>query len=552
MAGRNQRQKRPSRSDRHQARRPPRKPISELTVRLPQRTTEPETVIAHLGPTNSGKTHDALRFLVENGRGVYAAPLRMLAQEAHRRLSEELGEDGVGLVTGEERVNPDAPIICCTAEMAPMQGETLVLDEVQWAEDEERGSAWTRLMLGGEYRHILLLGAVEALPLVQHAFPNAELRFFERKAPLDWVGKRGIAGLKAGTVVVAFSRRAVIGLAGELNQLHPGRVAVLYGAMPLASRRAEIDRFISGAAEVCASTDVIGHGVNLPCETLLFAETEKFDGRERRDLEPWEIAQIAGRAGRFGFHERGHVGVLTGVPWAHPDPELVRDALTPHVELPGGHLGYRIVETGRLRPQLADLNVSRVDEIEPALHAWRNAALRYWSLEGWLTVESIQPLLARLDAVRDALRHCGKRLEVADVWKLMQAPIDEDGLALLGTLACAVAGDQRQRPIVAWLLDPNRLQSAALGEAEAAAREAAILRWFALQYPGVAGVTIEKAAALEEAAAARVVQMLRAEIEDPTIGRCKVCGSRTAPWATLCDRCFMARGYRTGGGRTRR
>jgi ATP-dependent RNA helicase SUPV3L1/SUV3 len=544
--GRKQRQKRPSRSDRHKARQPPRKPVSELTVRLPQRTTEPETVVAHLGPTNSGKTHDALRFLVEQGRGVYAAPLRMLAQEAHRRLSAELGEDRVGLVTGEERVNPGAPIICCTAEMAPLRGETLVLDEVQWAEDEERGSAWTRLMLGGEYRHILLLGAVEALPLVQHAFPDAELRFFERKAPLDWLGKRGVAGLHAGTVVVAFSRRAVIGLAGELNQLHPGRVAVLYGAMPLGSRREEIDRFISGAAEVCASTDVIGHGVNLPCETLLFAETEKFDGKERRDLEPWEIAQIAGRAGRFGFHERGHVGVLTGVPWARPDPELVRDALTPQVELPGGHLGYRIVDTGRLRPQLADLNVSRVDEIEPALHAWRNAALRYWSVEGWLTVESIQPLLARLDAVREALRHCRKRLELADVWKLMQAPIDEDGLPLLGTLACAVAGDQPQRAILGWLLDPQRLHSAGLGEAEAAAREASILRWFALQYPGVGGVTIEKAAALEEAAARRVVQMLRAEIEDPTIGRCKVCGSRTAPWATLCDRCFMARGYRTG------
>jgi ATP-dependent RNA helicase SUPV3L1/SUV3 len=546
MAGRNQRQKRPSRSNRHAAHQPYRKPVSELTVRLPQRSTEPEMVIAHLGPTNSGKTHDALRFLVENGRGVYAAPLRMLAQEAHRRLSAELGEDGVGLVTGEERINPDAPIICCTAEMAPLHGETLVLDEIQWAEDEERGSAWTRLMLGGEYRHILLLGAVEALPLVQHAFPDAELRFFERKAPLDWLGKRGVAGLKAGTVVVAFSRRAVIGLAGELNALHPGRVAVLYGAMPLASRREEIDRFISGAAEVCASTDVIGHGVNLPCETLLFAETEKFDGKERRDLEPWEIAQIAGRAGRFGFHERGHVGVLTGVPWAHPDPELVRDALTPHIELPGGHLGYRVVDTGRLRPQLADLNVTRVDEIEPALHAWRNAALRYWSVEGWLQVESIQPLLARLDAVREALRYDRKRLDVADTWKLMQAPIDDDGLPLLGTLACAVAGDQPKRAILAWLLDPQRLQSAGLGEAEAAAREASILRWFALQYPGVAGVTIEKAAALEEAAARRVVQMLRAEIEDPTIGRCKVCGSRTAPWATLCDRCFMARGYKTG------
>jgi ATP-dependent RNA helicase SUPV3L1/SUV3 len=371
-----------------------------------------------------------------------------------------------------------------------------------------------------------------------------ELRFFERKAPLDWIGKRGIRGLGPGTVVVAFSRRAVIGLAGELNQIHPGKVAVLYGAMPLASRREEIDRFISGAAEVCVATDVLGHGVNLPCETLLFAETEKFDGRERRDLLPWEIAQIAGRAGRFGFHERGSVGVLTGVPWAHPEPALVEDALTPHVQIEDDHYGYRIVDTGRLRPQLADLNITRVDEIEPALHAWRQAALRYWSIDGWLTVESIQPLLARLDAVREALHHARRRLEVPDMWKLMQAPIDEDGLDLLGTLACAVAGDTPQRTVIQWVLDPQRLRAASLTEAEQAAREASILRWFALQYPGVAGVTIEKAAALEEIAAARVVQELRAEIDDPTIGRCRACGSRTAPWARLCDRCFMSRGYR--------
>src|SRR5690348_109471 len=331
MSRKHQRQKRPSRNERHARRQTPRKPVSELTVRLPNRTTEPETVVAHLGPTNSGKTHDALRFLVETGRGVYAAPLRMLAQEAHRRLAAELGEERVGLVTGEERVNPGAPIVCCTAEMAPMRGETLVLDEVQWAEDEERGSAWTRLMLGGDYKHVLLLGAVEALPLVRHAFPDAEVRFFERKAPLDWTGRKGIAGLRPGTVVVAFSRRAVIGLAGELNQLYPGRVAALYGAMPLASRREEIDRFLSGAADVCAATDVLGHGVNLPCETLLFAETEKFDGRERRDLEPWEIAQIAGRAGRFGFHERGHVGVLTGLPW-----EIGRASCRERVEMAVG------------------------------------------------------------------------------------------------------------------------------------------------------------------------------------------------------------------------
>ena len=88
----------------------------------------------------------------------------MLAQEAHRRLAAQLGAERVGLVTGEERVNEHAPIICCTAEMAPLSGEVLVLDEVQWSDDSERGSAWTRLLLAGEYRHILLLGAVEALP----------------------------------------------------------------------------------------------------------------------------------------------------------------------------------------------------------------------------------------------------------------------------------------------------------------------------------------------------------------------------------------------------
>src|SRR4051812_7173067 len=504
------RQKRPSRSERYERRqRPARKPIADLTVRLPERVTEPETVIAHLGPTNSGKTHDALRFLVENGRGVYAAPLRMLAQEAHRRLAGELG-DRVGLVTGEERVNPDAPIICCTAEMAPMRGETLVLDEVQWAEDEERGSAWTRLMLGGEYRHILLLGAVEALPLVQHAFPDAEIKFFERKAPLEWVGNRSIEGLRPGSVVVAFSRKAVLALAGEANLRHPDRVAVLYGAMPLASRREEIERFTTGVADVCVSTDVLGHGVNLPCETLVFAETTKFDGEVRRPLEPWEVAQIAGRAGRYGFHEKGHVGVLTGVPWAKPEAMLVRSALTPTVELPGGHKGYRIVDTGRLRPQLSDLNVTTPQELAPALRAWRNVALSVVDAESWLAVESIVPLLQRLDVVLEALRRHRRKLELDIVWRLINAPIDEDDGALLGEMAAAAAHDSGAQQHLRWLLDPGRLAGATLEEAELAGRHAAILRWFALQFDGIGGVTLERAARLEEVAAAAVIEHLRA------------------------------------------
>ena len=508
-----------------------------IEIRLPQRRREPATVVAHLGPTNSGKTHDALAFLAEQGRGVYAGPLRMLAQEAHRRLGAVVGVDRVGLITGEERINENAPILCCTVEMAPDRGEVLVLDEVQWADDEERGAAWTELLLAGEFEHMRLLGALDALPLVRRAFPAAELRVHERKLPLEFVGARQLRSLTPGTVLVAFSRKAVLALAGEVNRVKPDRVAVLYGAMPLASRREEIDRFLSGAAEVCVATDVLGHGVNLPCETLLFAETTKFDGEQRRNLLPWELAQIAGRAGRFGLVERGHVGVLVGVSWASADPELVESALEPHVELPEGHRGYRIVDEARIGPRLGDLGVDDARELDSALAAWHRVATRQWAHESWLAVESLQPIRGRLAIVDRHLRERGRRLGLEDTWKLANAPVDPDGGELLGLLALAVSGDRAQRPVLQFLLDTARLRDATLAEAEEAGRVAAILRWFALQYAGVGGVTIEKAAALEEAAAARVVRRLAVEVREGTLGRCRSCGRSCPPWFPLCERC---------------
>ena len=494
-----------------------------------------------MGPTNSGKTHSALEFLAETGRGVFAAPLRMLAQEAHRRLSAQLGAENVGLVTGEERVNERAPIICCTAEMAPLSGEVLVLDEVQWADDSERGSAWTRLLLAGEYKHILLLGAVEALPLIQNAFPDAEVRFFERKAPLDWTGAVSFQSLKPGTVVVAFSRRAVLALAGELNRRQPGRVAVLYGAMPLGSRRLEIERFMSGQADVCCATDVLGHGVNLPCETLLFAESQKFDGEERRDLHAWEIAQIAGRAGRFGLVERGHVGVLTGIVWANADPDLIEAALTPTVPLPGGHMGYRVVDTARIRPRLEDLPVETPQQLAAALRAWHTAALRRWATEGWLSVESIGPLLVRFEGVQRRLKERGRSLTLEQTWKLVNAPVDEDNVELLATLALAVSGDTGGASRARLAARHDRLRDASLEDAEQAARTASILRWFALQYPDVGGVTIERAADARDRGGRARQREARGRgaltVRRPAASR----AARAAlPGSRSCERCYGA------------
>jgi ATP-dependent RNA helicase SUPV3L1/SUV3 len=316
---------------------------------------------------------------------------------------------------------------------------------------------------------------------------------------------------------------------------------VLYGAMPLASRREEIDRFLDGRADVCVATDVLGHGVNLPCETLLFAETTKFDGEARRELLPWELAQIAGRAGRFGLVERGHVGVLAGVGWAKADADLVESGLQPHVPLHDGLYGYRIVDEARIGPRLSDLAIEDPRELDAALAAWHRVATRQWAMDGWLAVESLQPIRGRLSVVERHLRGRGRRLSLDDTWRLVNAPIDADGAEILGVLALAVAGDTHQRHLLAHLLDVERLRDATLEEAEAAGRMAGILRWFGLQYPGVGGVTLERAAALEAAAAARVVQRLQVEVEDGRIGRCRRCGSSCPPWYPLCDRCARLR-----------
>ena len=398
--------------------------------------------------------------------------------------------------------------------MAPQAGDVLVLDEVQWADDPERGSAWTRLLLAGEYRDILLLGALDALPLVRNAFPDAEVKVFERKLPLEFVGERRLTQLEPGTVVVAFCRRAVLALAGEINRRRPGKVAVLYGAMPLASRRAG-DRPLPRAAaprsaspRTCSAT-----ASTCPCETLLFAETSKFDGQERRELLPWELAQIAGRAGRFGLVERGHVGVLDRRRVGRaPSPALVESALQPHVRLPDGHLGYRVVDTGRIRPRLSDLGVDGgVAARARAVGVAQGGAAR---------VRGRGLARRRVDrADRGTARHRRARLAqrrralgVDTIWTLINAPVDEDSLELLGALALAA----RRRPGAA--ADP-RLAAGHAGAPRGAARgrggrgrTASILRWFALQFSGVGGVTIERAAALEQVAAERVVARLQAEV----------------------------------------
>src|SRR3954452_19206776 len=162
------------RADAREERRAQQSWVAAAEPSLPVRATRPEEVVFHLGPTNSGKTYDSLQALAATGSGVYAAPLRQLAHEAYAKLSAQLPPGTVGLSTGEEEIDPLAPIVCCTVEKAPMRGALLVLDESHWVADPDRGHHWARLLLTGEYREMHLISAAEAYLLLKPLVADAK------------------------------------------------------------------------------------------------------------------------------------------------------------------------------------------------------------------------------------------------------------------------------------------------------------------------------------------------------------------------------------------
>jgi ATP-dependent RNA helicase SUPV3L1/SUV3 len=507
---------------------------------LPERTTRPEQVVFHLGPTNSGKTYESLVALAENRSGVYAAPLRQLAHEAYARLSAQLPPGTVGLSTGEEEIDPDAPILCCTVEKAPMQGDLLVLDEAHWVADPERGHHWARLALTGDYREMHLISAAEAYLLLRPLVADAEqltVVNHKRLSRLDVLpAPVRPAGVRPQTLVVAFSRKAVYTVAAALHGKRPGKVGVLYGALPPATRRDVIDRFTSGELEVLVTTDVIGHGINVPARTVLFAETTKFDGVERRPLRTWETAQIAGRAGRYGLTGHGTVGVLTGVPGLTPDAGLLAAGAA---VARGDAMSDLPKRAPRLRPELDDLGAIEPVDLPEALTRWMSWA-RTATQDQAMTADDVTGLIARVQALMPLLEGLlGAAGDLWTVWRLINLPIDHNPprrtrWLVLASAALRSAAGLPVRPETILPALPRRGSVEEYEQAAAAARDAqTLLRSF----PGVAGLDPEDAAEIEDACAERISELLPDAITLASSGRCEECGTGIAPWFRTCRSC---------------
>jgi hypothetical protein len=271
-------------------------------------------LIMYAGQTNSGKTWRALNDLVAGESGAYLAPLRLLALEGQEEI-EKRGRNS-SYLTGEERdIREGAQFIASTIEMMdPRRSvDTIVIDEVQLLTDRNRGWAWCQALVGAPARRVIMTGSPDAVPLVQamaeYLREPLTVHTLERYVPIEPAAQAmSLAEVEAGTAIIAFTRRDVLALKAELEMKH--RVAVIYGNLTPEVRREEARRFRSGEARVLVSTDAIAMGLNLPIRTVCFSTLQKWNGEDDVQLEPWEILQIGGRAGRYGHYERGHVGAL--------------------------------------------------------------------------------------------------------------------------------------------------------------------------------------------------------------------------------------------------
>ena len=318
-------------------------------------------------PTGSGKSLIATgaHFAALNlgQRSYYTAPIKALVSEKFFALVDAFGAENVGMVTGDASVNPEAPIVCCTAEILANialreGGEAdvgqVIMDEFHFIADPDRGWAWHVPLVEMPHTQFVImsatLGDVTRLATSLSDTTGRETAVIggvTRPVPLtfSWSlepAHETIANLVAthqapvyvvhGTQAAAVERAQALlsqGIAGSghrealaeelrgfafasgfgqsLAKLLRAGIGVHHAGM-LPRYRRLVERLAQrGLLGVICGTDTLGVGINVPIRTVLFSSLTKFDGRRQRVLRSREFHQIAGRAGRAGYDTVGYV-----------------------------------------------------------------------------------------------------------------------------------------------------------------------------------------------------------------------------------------------------
>lgn len=267
-------------------------------------------IIYHCGPTNSGKTYNALQRFMEAKNGIYCSPLRLLAME----VFDKVNAHGVycSLLTGQEKKRvPFSNHVSCTVEMVGTEElyEVAVIDEIQMMADPSRGYAWTRALLGLKADEIHVCGDPSVLDIVRKLCSDTgdELveQHYERFKPLVVEAKTlqgDLRNVRSGDCIVAFSRREIFEVKLAIEKQTKHRCCVIYGALPPETRRQQASLFNEPDNEydVLVASDAIGMGLNLNIRRVVFFTLSKYNGDKIVPVPATQVKQIAGRAGRRG------------------------------------------------------------------------------------------------------------------------------------------------------------------------------------------------------------------------------------------------------------
>ncbi|KAG5437149.1 hypothetical protein PCANB_001125 [Pneumocystis canis] len=280
----------------------------------------------HIGPTNSGKTYQALKKLEQARSGWFAGPLRLLAREIFDKMTSK----GIvcNLITGEEKkiVDHDAAIHVSTMEMVNLNKilDVIVIDEVQMIADPQRGWAWTQVLLGVQAYEIHLCGEESSVELISKIANSIgeelQIYHYERLSPLEPLNQSlcgDFSKIESGDCIVTFSRKNIFLLKKKIEKETGQRCAVAYGGLPpeIRNEQARLFNDPHNDYRVLVASDAIGMGLNLNIRRIIFETLEKWDGTKFLPVSVSQIKQIAGRAGRYKPVSIGNVSkasVVTG------------------------------------------------------------------------------------------------------------------------------------------------------------------------------------------------------------------------------------------------
>ena len=363
------------------------------------------TVIAALGPTNTGKTYYAIERLAAHKSGIIGLPLRLLTREVYDKMVLKVGPSRVAMITGEERIIPDNPKYwVCTVESMPMNipVEFLAVDEIQLIDDPERGHIFTdRILNARGMSETLFMGSSISKKVIKKLINDVKFYDRERFSKLTYTGYKKISHLPKRSAVVAFSIQSVYAIA-EIIKRQKGGVAVVMGSLSPQARNAQVKMYQNGDVDYIVATDAIGMGLNLDLNHIAFAETEKYDGENFRKLYPHELAQIAGRAGRY--QRDGTFGV-TG------QANEIDHEVIARIE------DHRFIPLNSAKWRNKNLNFSSVNKLIESLKAIPNKIELGISRQA----DDLRALV-RLSQDKEILENANNKKSIQTLWETSQIP----------------------------------------------------------------------------------------------------------------------------------